>query len=255
MYDTKDQKRPLLFDKVEASEEEYTPLDGYRISNDDRRSFGGPIERSNRGRFVLFAVFLVTIVFIITALKASHARDISSRRYLFTFGDSYTSTSFTVNGLLPSPENPFGNPPYPGQTTVSGPNWVGNLIHDLSPPATLSYNFAFGGSVIDSAFIPSAKSLYNFVNATEVFVSLFNPQKVNIPWTGTNSAFMYWFGINDILRTFDVRDETMESLFEKIIGSYYRQAGRAYALGGRRFIFMGMHSMFAHRSPVWKLLR
>lgn len=34
-------------------------------------------------------------------------------RHLFTFGDSYTQTGFSVKGTQPSVGNPLGNPPYP----------------------------------------------------------------------------------------------------------------------------------------------
>lgn len=33
-------------------------------------------------------------------------------------GDSYTQTGFDTNGTQPTPTNPLGNPPYPGQNLL-----------------------------------------------------------------------------------------------------------------------------------------
>jgi hypothetical protein len=41
--------------------------------------------------------------------------------YRFSFGDSYTSTGFNINGVQPSVGNPLGNPTYPvGQRANAG---------------------------------------------------------------------------------------------------------------------------------------
>jgi hypothetical protein len=44
-------------------------------------------------------------------------------------GDSYSSIKYDVHGPHPSEMQPFGNPPYPGETTAGGPNWVFFMIH------------------------------------------------------------------------------------------------------------------------------
>lgn len=56
-------------------------------------------------------------------------------KYWFAFGDSYSWTSFDVDGLQPNASNPLGNPAYASITTSNGPNYVDYL--------TTSYNASF----------------------------------------------------------------------------------------------------------------
>ena len=41
-----------------------------------------------------------------------------------TSGDSYSSIGYDVHGDRPNATNIIGNPPFPGDTTAGGPNWV-----------------------------------------------------------------------------------------------------------------------------------
>jgi len=56
-------------------------------------------------------------------------------KYWFVFGDSYSWTSFDVNGPQPNATNPLGNPAYASITTCNGPNYVDYL--------TTRYNGSF----------------------------------------------------------------------------------------------------------------
>lgn len=44
--------------------------------------------------------------------------------FYFSFGDSYTTTGFNINGVQPAPGNPLGNPAYGQGTVAGGPNYV-----------------------------------------------------------------------------------------------------------------------------------
>lgn len=130
-------------------------------------------------------------------------------RFAFSFGDSYTQTEFNISSTKPSPSNIFGNPPYPGITTDNGPNWIEWIVQELAPPITLSYDFAFSGSVVDGSlvapFIPSVSTL---INQTDVFVkTLANPKPSFAPWTSENSVFAFWFGVSSIARICCIRKE------------------------------------------------
>ena len=66
-----------------------------------------------------------------------------------------------------------------------------------------TYNFAWGGATIDEAVVgsvfgPSVQSFKDQVNR------LFQPKYINnptVPWTGSNSLFVVFFGINDAIGT------------------------------------------------------
>lgn len=61
---------------------------------------------------------------------------------------------------------------------------------------TLTYNFAVSGATIDVKLVPSgATSMTEQVN--EFLGSVAN-KPATAPWTGDNSLFSFWIGINDI---------------------------------------------------------
>lgn len=78
-------------------------------------------------------------------------------KYVFTFGDSYTTTGFdSLAEPFPTAENPLGNPVYPGLTSANGPNWVDYLTVKSNASSFLTYNLAIGGA---SVFDPAPGSL------------------------------------------------------------------------------------------------
>lgn len=50
---------------------------------------------------------------------------------VFNSGDSYTQTAFDILGTKPTPENPIGNPTYPGNTFSGGANWIEYILPPL----------------------------------------------------------------------------------------------------------------------------
>jgi len=66
---------------------------------------------------------------------------------VFNSGDSYTQTAFDILGTKPTPENPIGNPTYPGNTFSGGANWIEYEAGDriLPPPSEhLENTITFG---------------------------------------------------------------------------------------------------------------
>ena len=115
-------------------------------------------------------------------------------------GDSWTSTSFNTDGYQPNPLNPLGNPAYPGATSSNGPNYVDFLTTTYNDSYIQTYNLGYGGATIDPAVIESSfgESVQSFQQQVE---DEFLPHYVNrgdVPWTGKNSLFIIFFGINDI---------------------------------------------------------
>jgi hypothetical protein len=112
-------------------------------------------------------------------------------------GDSYTQTGFNYTLTLPSSGNPLGNPTYPGWTATGGENWVDYVTTTYNNSEVFTYNYAYGGAVIDSALVtpydPSVISL------DEQIQDQFLPTQDSIEgWTSENAIFSVWIGINDI---------------------------------------------------------
>ncbi|KAI4119894.1 MAG: hypothetical protein LQ345_000152 [Seirophora villosa] len=140
--------------------------------------------------------------------------------YLFTFGDSFTSTSFNINGPQPSPENPLGNPPYPGATSANGPNYVDFLTTTYNRSFIRTFNLGYGGATINPSLVGSPYGLIVQSFRQQVQEEFLPTYATNsgVEWSGSNSLFTVFFGINDL-----------------------------YAAGARNFLFMNVPPI--DRSP------
>lgn len=118
-------------------------------------------------------------------------------------GDSYTQTWFNYTDALPSDENPIGNPPYPGWTATGGEHWVDYLTTKYNSSKVYTYNYAFGGGVIDSDLVtPWKPDVLDLIDQTDQFLSVAAKKPPVTPWTSENSLFSVWIGINDIGNSF-----------------------------------------------------
>ncbi|TGO54115.1 hypothetical protein BCON_0112g00090 [Botryotinia convoluta] len=170
-------------------------------------------------------------------LNSFSPRQATGTKYLFSFGDSYTRTLFSITGTKSSADNPIGNPPFPGTTTDAGLNWIDYLVTAYNASLTLSYNFAVGGSTVDTDVVPSitngAKSL---VEQTAIFTANLAPKPSYAPWTSANTLFAVWFGINDIDLSYTYSNES--TLFTEIFDTYWKQLDIMYYYGGRNFALL-----------------
>ncbi|KAF9492037.1 hypothetical protein BDN71DRAFT_1397385 [Pleurotus eryngii] len=125
---------------------------------------------------------------------------IAGLNYWFSFGDSYTQTGFDPNGVLPSPGNVLGNPPFPGWTsTGGGPNWVGFGATTYNKSQVMLYNYAYGGATIDSALVaPYDPSVISLKGQVDQYLAGAATKPPSTPWTSANSLFSIWIGINDL---------------------------------------------------------
>lgn len=122
----------------------------------------------------------------------------SGLKHVFTFGDSYTTTTFDHTAEpFPTPENPLGNPAYPGFTSANGANWVDYLTVGYNQSSLLTYNLAVGGASVDSTvsgglWYPRPGSLayqvwYNF------YTGYVQRQAPGAPdWHGNDTLFAIW---------------------------------------------------------------
>ncbi|KAJ7772218.1 hypothetical protein B0H16DRAFT_1714430 [Mycena metata] len=152
--------------------------------------------------------------------------------FWFPFGDSYTSTSFNSNSVLPNIHDPFGNPPFPGFTGAGGENYVGFDTETYNSSVIFTYNYAFGGATINASLVtpfePTVLSLIDQVN--EFLTSPVASKPATTPWTSANALFSVWIGVNDMA------------------GSYFEPGDRGAfantllddAVGARNFLFLNV---------------
>ena len=137
----------------------------------------------------------------------------------FRSGNSYTSTNFTINGEQPNPSNPLGNPVYPGATSSAGPNYIDFITSTYNQSFIQTYNFGYGGAVINNSVIPESFGplVQNFEDQVQ---GEFLPTYVNnreVEWTSSNSLFSIFFGVNDVTNSWA---EDNDTLGYEVIQSY-----------------------------------
>ncbi|KAF4414629.1 hypothetical protein F53441_14723 [Fusarium austroafricanum] len=176
--------------------------------------------------------FLIAISGILAQNAVVQAASID---YLFTFGDSYTQTSFNVNGEKPSASNPIGNPAFPGVTTAGGPNWVGNMVTEQNSSLVLAYNFAYGGATVDSKIVkPWSDTVKSLVDQVDQFSNSVGKHPVS--WNAENTIAGVWIGINDVGGTFYLQDAA--SIIEKATTRYFEMLEVLYQAGLRKFVLL-----------------
>ncbi|CAK7231591.1 hypothetical protein SBRCBS47491_007985 [Sporothrix bragantina] len=174
-------------------------------------------------------------------------------KYAFIFGDSYTQTGFNYSITpAPSQDNPLGNPPYPGWTSSNGPNWVDYLTVKYNASRLQTYNLAYGGATVDTDIVkpyaPTVLSVKDQVHSeflpgytshgnSDLDTSPTHPSAPDAPaWTGNNSVFAVWIGINDIGNSFWLDNVT--DINTKIFEVYGDLVGLLYNAGARNFAFL-----------------
>ncbi|KAI1458822.1 carbohydrate esterase family 16 protein [Annulohypoxylon moriforme] len=175
-------------------------------------------------------------------------------KHTFIFGDSYTATGFNYTQTQPSATNPLGNPAYPGYTSSNGPNWVDFLTVKHNASHLQTYNFAYGGATVDSALVkpyqPTVLSVKQQVE--DEFVPGYtgsSPKAPSAPkWTGKDSVFAFWIGINDVGNSYGSGAESSSALYTKVFDVYTDQVNKLYDSGARNFVFINVPPV--DRSPL-----
>jgi hypothetical protein len=138
---------------------------------------------------------------------------------MFHSGDSYTQTGFNITLDLPSVTNPIGNPPYPGWSATGGADWIGYNTVEFNNSLIFTYNFAYGGAVIDRDLVtPYTPEVVTFEEQVAIFLDSVADKPESTPWTSENSLFSVWIGINDIGNSFYLggdRDAFSDTLLDK----------------------------------------
>lgn len=166
--------------------------------------------------------------------------------FYFSFGDSYTTTSFNINGVQPAPGNPLGNPAYGTGTVAGGPTYVNFLTTKYNSSFVANYNFAVGGATISNAIVGSS------IPAFDNQVTQFFEPKYTTPhvanWNSANAIFSSFFGINDIGLTIESGQGNNLTRIPALLDAYFAIADNLYAQGARRFMFVAVPP--TDRSPL-----
>lgn len=171
----------------------------------------------------------------------------SGPTHWFLFGDSYTQTLFNQSGAQPNDINPFGNPAMPGITGCGrdAPNYVYYASTKYNTSVVYTYNFARSGATINESIIPpTIASFPSVVQQVDAFSKTYagrNPTD-NLSWTGANSLFSLWIGVNDVGRSYNPTDPTFNQskLHDELISSYIANLQTLYDLGARRFLILNV---------------
>ncbi|GAB7343402.1 hypothetical protein MBLNU457_1436t2 [Dothideomycetes sp. NU457] len=161
-------------------------------------------------------------------------------RYMFSFGDSYSTTEF--NDLLqqPNPSNPLGNPAYPGITSSNGPNWVDFLTTTYNQSYIETVNLAVGGATVDRHPLISQSFKHQL---RERYLPTYSGKAV-LPWASHDTLFAMFFGINDIGNEYKAEEAFLASHVFKV---YNELIDELYQTGARNFLFMNVPPV--DRSP------
>lgn len=132
---------------------------------------------------------------------------LASPKYIFSFGENWTTTGFVATGPAPNAANPIGNPAFPGQTVPAGiTNWLGYLTATFNKTQVLTYNYAVPNSVVDknvfSAWSPLPSDLSDQIGT-------FSGTIGSTPWTASNSLFSLFNGPYDVTSSFGSENSTL----------------------------------------------
>ena len=171
----------------------------------------------------------------------------SGLKHLFVFGDSYSTTGFNVTGVQPAIGNPLGNP-NPASVTSNGPNWVEFLTEVYNASTLLTYDFAFSGATVDEVLAPPYWSGVPSVRQQiqQEFLPGYAAHNATWNgWTGADSLFAFWIGINDIGEIYSKNNVT--DYQAAIFNTYGSLLEQLYASGARNYLFINVPPI--QRSP------
>ncbi|SMY28558.1 unnamed protein product [Zymoseptoria tritici ST99CH_1A5] len=205
----------------------------------------------------LTSVLLLSGSIVEAGLVHRQTQTTKPSKFLFIFGDSYTSTGFNVsNSPQPSVSNPLGNGGYPGTRTSGGDGWVDVIMKNNSRPGTVVYNFAVVGDPVNATLVQPTVALptpiADYRDQMRAFTSAIGSASSNkIRWNATNSLFISYFGINDV--SIQVAAGRNTSTGQKVLlpdlVDYFNIFGDQYKLGVRKFVLILVPPFF--RAPVY----
>lgn len=162
---------------------------------------------------------------------------------MVVFGDSVSTTSFSIDGEQPSSSNPSGNPDFPGQTSAHGENWVGYLTASHNASFIRTVNLAFGGATVDtdviSGMAPFTMGFKDQIEQCWLPEYVHADARPEFHWTAHDTLFISFLGTVDVHRAFlDARPDGQVSLLERDVERYGELLDKLYSIGARNFLVM-----------------
>lgn len=161
------------------------------------------------------------------ALSASTAvaSILDSTRFIFTFGDSYTSEGWSGSGdpLLSSPTS----------CSSAGPNWARQFTTLTNN--TRLVNLAVSGATSNQDIVFASPP--DFRSQATSFTTFVAPFPDKVAWTKDNSIFTMSFGTNDVNNSYKNTVGNGTSLYSQDLDSYFATVDKLYVAGARRFLF------------------
>jgi len=162
--------------------------------------------------------------------------------FLFTFGDSYTTTGFNISAGIDSVD--------PGDVSSNGPNWVQNLRDTFNVAGTKIFNLASGGATIDSALVtPFEPTVLSIVEQVAQFKTFLASKPPGAEWNSSNALFAVWIGINDCGDSFSFTNTTQPAFNKVLMNRLASQIEELYSFGARSFLFLTVPPV--NRAPLW----
>ncbi|KAH7909635.1 hypothetical protein BJ138DRAFT_206591 [Hygrophoropsis aurantiaca] len=160
-------------------------------------------------------------------------------RNLVIFGDSYCDVDYKRTSPRPTQEEPLGVK-FPGVPFVEDgkPNWIGHLLNmDISSPRKLVYNFATGGDRVPGVGLQIEN---RFLCMDGVGTK---PNWLSSQWSETDTLFVTWVGINDLVllhRFLRMAEQGLEQTITLLFG--YQED--LYKAGARNFLFFDIPPIY-----------
>ncbi|KXH54140.1 fungal cellulose binding domain-containing protein [Colletotrichum salicis] len=146
---------------------------------------------------------------------------------------------FNTSLEAPNPANPLGNPSYPGWTSSNGPNWVDYLTVKHNASLLYTYNLAYGGATVDADLVkPYADTVLTLKDQVQTLFSNAYASKTAPAWTGADSVFAFWIGVNDVGNSYWSGADATSALNTKIVDVYQGLAKELYEAGARNFVWL-----------------
>ncbi|KAH8693799.1 GDSL lipase/esterase [Talaromyces proteolyticus] len=158
---------------------------------------------------------------------------------MFSFGDSYTTTSFNSSAVQPSPDNPMGNPELGQGTATDNVNWVGYMTTVYNKSVVLNYNLAVYGATVNDSVVDNEPEdlVYQISNDFRSHYCL-SSFASSPRWSPDASLFTIWIGINDI--QFSYQNTDPFGKIPLVLQSYFRLVEQLYECGARRFLIINV---------------
>ncbi|KAJ7574652.1 SGNH hydrolase-type esterase domain-containing protein [Mycena floridula] len=176
-------------------------------------------------------LFSLLIAFLLVISPAAGKLTWAKTKYLFVFGDSYTTDGYNVSAGVDSP--------VPGFTSSNGPNWVQFLGGTYNVTDTKVFNLASGGATIDSALVPPfLPTVLSVVQQVSQFTEFLAPRPPAAQWNSSNSLFAIWIGINDVGNSAGWTNISQPEFYLTLMNRLETQLEQLHSEGARSFLFL-----------------